>query len=202
MNDWRERGAAAGLWLYRAMRIRRLGSSGPDISVIGLGAWEAGGDAWGPNPDEAELVAAYHAAFDAGITWVDTAEVYGAGVSEGIVGTALAERRDAVVLATKVAPAPEGHGFRPDQVRAACDASLERLGTDVIDLYQLHWPDETGVPHRGHLGRDGGARRGRQGPRGRRVELRPSDARDPARRSAMSIRSNRSSRCWCSTTAT
>jgi aryl-alcohol dehydrogenase-like predicted oxidoreductase len=128
------------------MRIRQLGSSGPDISVIGLGAWEAGGDAWGPNPDEADLVAAYHAAFDAGITWVDTAEVYGAGVSEGIVGTALAGRRDAVVLATKVAPAPEGHGFRPDQVRAACDASLERLGADVIDLYQLHWPDETGVP--------------------------------------------------------
>jgi aryl-alcohol dehydrogenase-like predicted oxidoreductase len=128
------------------MRTQRLGSGGPDISVIGLGAWEAGGDAWGPNPDDAEIVAAYHAAFDAGITWVDTAEVYGNGVSERIVGKALAGRRDTVVLATKVAPAPEGHGFRPDQVLAACDASLQRLATDVIDLYQLHWPDETGVP--------------------------------------------------------
>jgi len=128
------------------MRTRRLGSQGPDISVIGLGAWEAGGDAWGPNPDEADVVAAYHAAFDAGITWVDTAEVYGRGVSERIVGMALDGRRDEIVLATKVAPAPEGHGFRPEEVHAACDASLERLRTDAIDLYQLHWPDETGVP--------------------------------------------------------
>lgn len=128
------------------MQTRRLGSQGPDISVIGLGAWEAGGDAWGPNPDEADIVAAFHAAFDAGITWVDTAEVYGAGVSERIVGKALVGLRDRPVVATKVAPAPEGHGFRPEQVRAACDASLERLGIDVIDLYQLHWPDETGVP--------------------------------------------------------
>jgi aryl-alcohol dehydrogenase-like predicted oxidoreductase len=128
------------------MQIRRLGSQGPDISVIGLGAWEAGGDAWGPNPQEADIVAAFHAAFDAGITWVDTAEVYGSGVSERIVGKALVGRRDGLVVATKVAPAPEGHGFRPEQVRAACDASLERLGIDVIDLYQLHWPDETGVP--------------------------------------------------------
>src|SRR5262245_51960276 len=140
------RGRCRGIWKYRAMRIRRLGSQGPDISVIGLGAWEAGGDAWGPNPDEADVVAAYHAAFDAGITWVDTAEVYGRGVSEGIVGKALDGRRDEIVLATKVAPAPEGHGFRPDEVRAACDASLGRLQTDAIDLYQLHWPDETGIP--------------------------------------------------------
>jgi aryl-alcohol dehydrogenase-like predicted oxidoreductase len=114
--------------------------------VIGLGAWEASGDAWGPNPDDADIVAAYHAAFDAGVTWVDTAEVYGSGVSERIVGKALVGRRDGLVVATKVAPSPEGHGFRPEQVHAACDASLERLGIDVIDLYQLHWPDETGVP--------------------------------------------------------
>lgn len=128
------------------MHTRQLGSQGPDISVIGLGAWEAGGDAWGANPPEDDIVRAYHAAFDAGITWVDTAEVYGSGVSEGIVGRALAGRRDDVVLATKVAPAPEGSGFAPDQVRAAVEASLARLGTDRIDLYQLHWPDETGVP--------------------------------------------------------
>ena len=74
-------------------------------------------------------------------SWVDTAEVYGDGVSEMLVGKALAGRRDGIFLATKVAPTPEGTGFRPDQVRAACDASLGRLGVDVIDLYQLHWPD-------------------------------------------------------------
>jgi myo-inositol catabolism protein IolS len=134
------------LWLYLGMRTRRLGSQGPDISVIGLGAWEASGDAWGANPDDADIVAAFHAAFDAGVTWVDTAEVYGSGVSERIVGKALVGRRDDLVVATKVAPSPEGHGFRPEEVRAACDASLDRLGIDVIDLYQLHWPDETGVP--------------------------------------------------------
>jgi aryl-alcohol dehydrogenase-like predicted oxidoreductase len=123
-----------------------LGAHGPELSVIGLGAWEAGGDAWGANPDDADIVRAFHAAFDEGVTWVDTAEVYGSGVSERLVGQAVAGRRDDLVVASKVGPQPEGSGFRPEQVRAACDASLERLGVDVIDLYQLHWPDESGVP--------------------------------------------------------
>lgn len=128
------------------MQTRRLGAHGPEISVIGLGAWEAGGDAWGANPADEDLVRAFHAAFDAGISWVDTAEVYGEGVSERIVGKAVAGRRDELVVATKVGPQPEGTGFRPEQIRAACDASLQRLALDVIDLYQLHWPDGTGVP--------------------------------------------------------
>ncbi|HEX3299346.1 MAG TPA: aldo/keto reductase [Actinomycetota bacterium] len=128
------------------MRTRRLGANGPEISVIGLGAWEAGGDAWGANPADDDVVRAFHAAFDAGITWVDTAEVYGSGESERLVGKALDGRRDDVVAASKVAPAPEGSGFRPEAVKAACDASLGRLGIDALDLYQLHWPDETGVP--------------------------------------------------------
>jgi len=123
-----------------------LGSSGPEISVIGYGAWEAGGADWGPNDSEEAVITAMHAALDAGIDWIDTAEVYGDGVSERIVGRAVADRRDDVLIASKVAPAPEGTGFRPEQVRSACDASLGRLGTDRIDLYQLHWPDETGVP--------------------------------------------------------
>lgn len=114
--------------------------------MIGLGAWEAGGDAWGANPADDDVVRAFHAAFDAGITWVDTAEVYGSGESERLVGKAIDGRRDDVVVASKVAPAPEGSGFRPEAVKAACDASLERLGIDALDLYQLHWPDETGVP--------------------------------------------------------
>ena len=119
---------------------------GPEISVIGFGAWEAGGDAWGPNGSVDDVVGAIHAGLDAGMDWIDTAEVYGKGVSEKIVGKALAGRRDEVLVATKVAPAPEGSGFRPEQVATACDGSLGRLGIDVIDLYQLHWPDPGGPP--------------------------------------------------------
>jgi aryl-alcohol dehydrogenase-like predicted oxidoreductase len=128
------------------MRRRRLGEKGPDISVIGYGAWEAGGTAWGPNESEDVVIETIRAALDAGIDWIDTAEVYGDGVSERLVGRAVSGRRDGLTIASKVAPTPEGSGFRPEQVAAACDGSLRRLGTDRIDLYQLHWPDETGVP--------------------------------------------------------
>lgn len=128
------------------MRRGRLGSAGPELSVIGYGAWEAGGTAWGPNESDAAVVASMHAALDAGIDWIDTAEVYGTGVSETLVGKAVAGRRDDVLIATKVAPAGEGSGFAPEQIRAACDASLKRLGIDHIDLYQLHWPDDLGTP--------------------------------------------------------
>jgi aryl-alcohol dehydrogenase-like predicted oxidoreductase len=124
------------------MRTRQLGSSGPTISVIGYGAWEAGGDAWGPNESDQVVIDAIRAGIDAGITWIDTAEVYGDGQSEELVGRAIEGRRDQVVIASKVAPKPDGSGFRPDDVRAACEASLKRLGIDAIDLYQCHWPDE------------------------------------------------------------
>jgi aryl-alcohol dehydrogenase-like predicted oxidoreductase len=127
------------------MRTRRLGSAGPEISLIGFGCWELGGTAWGPNESESSVIRAIHAGLDAGIDWIDTAEIYGDGVSEQIVGKALAGRRNDVTIATKVAPQPEGTGFRPEQVRAACVQSLERLQTDRVDLYQLHWVDETGV---------------------------------------------------------
>jgi aryl-alcohol dehydrogenase-like predicted oxidoreductase len=127
------------------MRMTQLGSKGPDMSVVGFGAWEAGGDAWGSNESEETVIGAMRAGLDAGMNWIDTAEVYGKGVSERLVGRAVADRRDQVLVATKVGPSPEGSGFRPDQVRAGCEGSLERLGIDVIDLYQLHWPDETGV---------------------------------------------------------
>ncbi|HEX6580569.1 MAG TPA: aldo/keto reductase [Actinomycetota bacterium] len=128
------------------MRRRQLGRHGPEISVIGYGAWEAGGTAWGANESEEVVIDAIRAGLDAGIDWIDTAEVYGDGVSELLVGRAIAGRREELTLATKVAPAPEGSGFTPAQVRSACEKSLGRLGTDRIDLYQLHWPDETGVP--------------------------------------------------------
>lgn len=128
------------------MKTRRLGSGGPELSVIGYGAWEAGGQHWGPNPSDDIVIEAMHAAVEAGINWIDTAEVYGQGVSERLVGRAIAGHHDEVLIASKVAPQPEGSGFRPEQVAAACDASLARMGIGHIDLYQLHWPDETGVP--------------------------------------------------------
>ena len=129
------------------MRRNRLGSRGPELSAIGFGAWEAGGGSeWGRSPPEAQVLEAIRAVFETGINWIDTAEVYGRGRSEELVARAIAGRRDEVLIATKVAPRPTGSGFRAAQVRSACEGSLRRLGTDHIDLFQLHWPDEGGVP--------------------------------------------------------
>ena len=129
------------------MRERRLGSQGPDLSVVGFGAWEAGGGSeWGRPPPEGQVLNAIRSVFDCGIDWIDTAEVYGRGRSEELVGKAVAGRRDEVRLASKVAPVPEGSGFRAEQVRAACEESLRRLGTQHLDLYQLHWPDGGRIP--------------------------------------------------------
>jgi len=129
------------------METKRLGSSGPEMSVVGFGAWEAGkGAEWGEAPPDEQIIGAIRTVLETGINWIDTAEVYGDGTSEDLVGRAVAGRRDEVLIATKVAPATAGTGFRPDQVPEACRKSLKRLGTDRIDLYQLHWPDDTGVP--------------------------------------------------------
>jgi aryl-alcohol dehydrogenase-like predicted oxidoreductase len=125
------------------MEMRKLGSHGPEISVIGYGAWEAGGDFWGPNESDEMVIAAIQAGLDSGMNWIDTAEVYGKGRSEELVGKAVSGRRDETFLFTKVAPRPEGTGFRPDQVKQAIQASLQRLATDHVDLYQLHWPDRS-----------------------------------------------------------
>jgi aryl-alcohol dehydrogenase-like predicted oxidoreductase len=122
------------------MKTKKLGSEGPEISVVGFGAWEAGGEAWGPNPPDDQTIAAIHAGIDAGMNWVDTAEVYGGGRSEELVGKALAGR-DSVLVFTKLGPNGAGTGFARDEVRAGAEASLKRLGREVIDLYQLHWPD-------------------------------------------------------------
>ena len=107
--------------------------------MIGLGAWEAGGGEYGAGPPEDQIVAAYHAGFDAGIDWIDTAEVYGPHASEELVGRAV-QGRDDVMVFTKVGPKPLGHGYEPDAIRAAAQDSLRRLGRDVIDLFQLHQP--------------------------------------------------------------
>jgi aryl-alcohol dehydrogenase-like predicted oxidoreductase len=123
------------------MEMRRLGASGPEISVVGFGAWEAGGEMWGKNESDRRVAEAVHAGLDAGMTWVDTAEVYGQGVSERLIGDAV-RGRDDVVLFTKVAPDDEGSGIRPEEIRTAIDGSLARLGRDHVDLYQIHWADD------------------------------------------------------------
>ncbi len=127
------------------MKLRRMGSHGPDISVIGYGGWEAGGAEWGASPPAEQLVAAMRAGFDVGINWVDSAEIYGNGRSEELIGRAIQGRKEIMVF-TKVASAPRGTGYHPDSIRRAAEGSLRRLGRDVIDLYQLHWLDEKDVP--------------------------------------------------------
>src|SRR5581483_6197309 len=126
------------------MYTRHLGRTGIRVSPLCLGAMMLG--SWG-NPDHHDAVAIIHRALDAGINFVDTADVYSAGESEVIVGEALATvDRSRVVLATKVhAPmsdAPNAQGNSRRWILAECDHSLRRLGTDYIDLYQVHRPDE------------------------------------------------------------
>ncbi|HEX2508127.1 MAG TPA: aldo/keto reductase [Miltoncostaeaceae bacterium] len=132
------------------MERRRLGGTDMELSVIGLGTWVFGGR-WG-GADDADSLAACHAALDAGVNWIDTADIYGQGRAERIVGQAVRERRDEVIVATKGGVAWEsGPPLRiwreatADYLRAACDRSLQALGLDHIDLYQAHWP-VAGVP--------------------------------------------------------
>ncbi|MFL5844286.1 MAG: aldo/keto reductase [Solirubrobacteraceae bacterium] len=117
-------------------------AAGLQVSPIGYGGWQAGGGAtWGANQSARDVIAAIHAGLDAGMTWIDTAEVYGGGGgSETIIGRAVARRPDTLVC-TKVAPRPDGSGLRPADIAAAARASLRRLRRDTIDLYYVHWPD-------------------------------------------------------------
>jgi aryl-alcohol dehydrogenase-like predicted oxidoreductase len=122
------------------MRTRRLGSDGPEVSVVGLGC-----NNFGMRVDLDGTRAVVEAALDAGVTLFDTADIYGdKGGSESFLGEVLEGRRDRVVLATKfggdMGDGTEARGSR-DYIRKACDASLARLRTDVIDLYQYHTPD-------------------------------------------------------------
>jgi aryl-alcohol dehydrogenase-like predicted oxidoreductase len=118
------------------MKYRKLGRTDIDVSVVAMGCWAiAGGWTWGPQ-DEADSIATIHAALDAGVNFFDTAEGYGRGYSEEVLGRALKGRRHEAVIATKVS---KGH-LAPDDVIEACEGSLRRLQTDVIDLYQIHWP--------------------------------------------------------------
>ncbi|MFW6288713.1 MAG: aldo/keto reductase [Spirochaetota bacterium] len=122
------------------MEYRQLGHSDLRVSTIGFGCWGiSGGSMWG-DQDESDSIHALHAAVDSGITFFDTAEGYGGGYSEEVVGRAFQDRRDKVLIATKVSPSH----LAPDDLRASCEASLERLQTDHVDLYQIHWPDPPG----------------------------------------------------------
>jgi myo-inositol catabolism protein IolS len=117
------------------MELRNLGTSDIKISPIIMGTWQAGKDMWA-GIDDAQSTQAIKAAYDAGITTFDTAEVYGSGHSERVVGNALYDVRDRVVIATKVF----SNHLQYNQVIGACHGSLKNLNTDYIDLYQIHWP--------------------------------------------------------------
>lgn len=135
------------------METRRLGSDGPEISVVGFGSWAAGGPykfGWGPTDDEESVAAILHA-LDAGINWIDTAAVYGLGHSEEVVGRALGRRGtdDDIMVFTKCGGffkqelGKVVYDLRPESIAKECEASLGRLGLETIDLYQIHWPDNS-----------------------------------------------------------
>lgn len=117
------------------MEKRKLGTSDIEITPILMGTWQAGKSMW-VGIEDTETIKAIRSAFAAGITTIDTAEVYGNGHSEQIVAQALSDVRDRVVYATKVF----ANHLKYDQVIEACDRSLKNLKTDYIDLYQIHWP--------------------------------------------------------------
>jgi aryl-alcohol dehydrogenase-like predicted oxidoreductase len=145
--------------------IRKLGRSGIEVSALGMGCWAIGGPFWsGETPlgwgevDDEESIRAIHAALDLGVTLFDTANVYGAGHSERVLARAFAGRRGQVVIATKFNAVFDetthqvtGSDPTPEGIRSACEASLKRLNTDTIDLYQFHnndYPPEKAVPVR------------------------------------------------------
>ncbi len=130
------------------MQTRPLGNSDLMITRLGLGAWAIGGDwafGWGPQ-DDRESIAVIHEALDLGINWIDTAAVYGLGHSEEIVAEALAGIAQRPYVFTKCERVwnekrEVGHSLKAESIRRECEESLKRLKIDVIDLYQIHWPE-------------------------------------------------------------
>ena len=140
------------------MKYRELGNSGISVSVVGLGTWAIGGGPWWGTGDENDSIRAIHASIDGGINLIDTAPGYGFGYSETIVGKAIADRRDKVVLSTKCGlwwDSDTGNYFfsldgkdihrclKPATIITEVDRSLQRLGTDYIDILHTHWQDVT-----------------------------------------------------------
>ncbi len=119
------------------MRYRELGRTGVEVSVVCCGAMAMSGAGTYGEQDDEQSVRTVHAALDAGITFFDTAEMYGQGHSERVLGRALAVRREEVIVASKVSP----KNLEPDRLVQACEDSLRRMGMERIDLYQVHWPN-------------------------------------------------------------
>ena len=138
---------------------RPLGSSGFHITAVGFGSWAIGGGGWafgwGPQ-DDAESIATMRHALELGINWIDTAAVYGLGHSEEVVGKMLRELpvSERPLIFTKCGLTWDANNpmqaakrvLKPETIRRECEDSLRRLGVERIDLYQFHWPDETGTP--------------------------------------------------------
>jgi aryl-alcohol dehydrogenase-like predicted oxidoreductase len=131
------------------MQKRRLGASDLEITPLGVGAWAMGGGgwqfAWGAQDDD-ESVAAIHAALDKGINWIDTAAIYGLGHSEEVVGRALEGRSNKPLVFTKCGIVWDERRepkrtIQPESIRKEVEQSLQRLKVEVIDLYQIHWPE-------------------------------------------------------------
>lgn len=119
------------------MRYRRMGRTDLEVSVISQGCWSLVGDrTWGPQ-NETDSIKAVHTSLDAGVNFFDTAEGYGKGRSEELLGEVIESHRGDVVIATKVSR----RNLAPEVLKDACERSLKRLRTDYIDLYQLHWPN-------------------------------------------------------------
>ncbi len=132
------------------MKTRKLGYSDLHLTPIGLGTWAMGGGDWKfgwGDQDDAASIASVHQALDAGVNWIDTAAIYGHGHAERVVGKAIQDRRDDVLIATKCGRVWEGESreigksLRRESVHREIDLSLQRLGIDCIDLYQIHWPE-------------------------------------------------------------
>jgi aryl-alcohol dehydrogenase-like predicted oxidoreductase len=131
------------------MQTRKLGYTDLELTTVGVGTWAIGGGgwqySWGPQDDN-EAVYGILTALDEGINWIDTAAIYGIGHSEELVGKALKQTKHTPMVATKCGLLEDAHGhithcLKGDSIVAECEASLKRLGVDVIDLYQIHWPD-------------------------------------------------------------
>jgi aryl-alcohol dehydrogenase-like predicted oxidoreductase len=131
------------------MQTRQLGYTGAELTTVGLGTWAMGGGGWeygwGPQDDN-DAINAILTALDQGVNWIDTAAVYGLGHSEELVGKALKQTAHVPFIATKCGLLWDDKGqiifcLEPKSIRQECEASLKRLGVEVIDLYQIHWPN-------------------------------------------------------------
>lgn len=130
------------------MQTRKLGYTDLELTTVGLGTWAMGGPweyGWGPQDDD-EAVAAILAALETGINWIDTAPAYGLGHSEELIREALKQKSEKPIIATKCGilwneKKEKVSCLKRESIREECHASLKRLGVEVIDLYQMHWPD-------------------------------------------------------------